>query len=253
MFSRHAFTLVEMAVVLVIIGLVIGGTLSGAELIRHAGLRGDIETTQKLKSATLAFISKYNCLPGDCIDVGGLVGAKRGNGDGKITGGLGIGQLYFEYGDGSEFYNYFDHLARAQLIALAPFDVTNPGPVKINTQILGLKRYTNTGVIVGCVNNAGVYGPCHFMLMGLSANVGDDKFDMRDKPYTPSDAYYIDNKMDDGIPESGKVISIYPTSFDDSGHWSPANTMGYTACGTPTAYDFTRNDKVCGLRINAGF
>jgi prepilin-type N-terminal cleavage/methylation domain-containing protein len=65
--SRHsAFTLVELSIVLVIIGLIIGGVLAGRDLIRAAELRSLVSEVERYNSAVNAFKLKYNCLPGDC-------------------------------------------------------------------------------------------------------------------------------------------------------------------------------------------
>ena len=63
---KQGFTLIEMSVVLVIIGLIVGGILVGQSLIYQAMLRSVITQEQKLQSAITTFRGKYDCLPGDC-------------------------------------------------------------------------------------------------------------------------------------------------------------------------------------------
>src|ERR1019366_10408042 len=63
--GTDAFTLIEIAIVLVIIGLIIGGVLVGQDLIRAAGVRATISQIEKYNTAVNTFIGKYNAMPGD--------------------------------------------------------------------------------------------------------------------------------------------------------------------------------------------
>lgn len=65
---RAAFTLMELAIVLVIIGLLAGGILLGRDLIRAAEIRKTYSQFQEIKTAINTFRTKYNCLPGDCAN-----------------------------------------------------------------------------------------------------------------------------------------------------------------------------------------
>jgi prepilin-type N-terminal cleavage/methylation domain-containing protein len=84
---QQGFTLVELAIVLVIIGLIIGGVLVGAEMIRLAKIRAVVSQMQKYNTAVSAFRLKYDCLPGDCpnaVALGlGTSGGAGDNGDGN--------------------------------------------------------------------------------------------------------------------------------------------------------------------------
>ena len=61
----RAFTLVELAIVLVIIGLIIGGVLVGRDLIAQAAIRGQIGQIDQYNAAARTFQIKYGGLPGD--------------------------------------------------------------------------------------------------------------------------------------------------------------------------------------------
>src|SRR6202012_3386774 len=81
------FTLVELAIVLVIIGLIIGAILVGQDLIEAAAVRAQVSQIEKYNAAVHTFQSKFNCLPGDCANAAefGFVarGTDRGQGDGN--------------------------------------------------------------------------------------------------------------------------------------------------------------------------
>src|SRR5580658_7858400 len=59
------FTLIELSIVLVIIGLIVGGVLAGQDLIRAAAARAQITQIEKYNTAVNTFRGKYNALPGD--------------------------------------------------------------------------------------------------------------------------------------------------------------------------------------------
>jgi prepilin-type N-terminal cleavage/methylation domain-containing protein len=63
--STGGFTLIEMAIVLVVIGLIVGGVLVGQDLIRAAYIRAQISQIEKVNTAVNTFYGKYQALPGD--------------------------------------------------------------------------------------------------------------------------------------------------------------------------------------------
>src|SRR5208282_3981687 len=63
--KQQGFTLIEIAIVLVIIGLLLGGILKGQELINSARVRNIASQLEGIKIAYLAFQDRYRALPGD--------------------------------------------------------------------------------------------------------------------------------------------------------------------------------------------
>src|SRR5271170_2630410 len=63
--KQQGFTLIEIAIVLVIIGLLLGGVLKGQELINSARVRNIASQLDGVKIAYLAFQDRYRVLPGD--------------------------------------------------------------------------------------------------------------------------------------------------------------------------------------------
>jgi prepilin-type N-terminal cleavage/methylation domain-containing protein len=65
MSAQKGFTLVELAIVLMIIGLLIGGILKGQELIQNARITSTMRQFKSSDAATLTFLDSYGALPGD--------------------------------------------------------------------------------------------------------------------------------------------------------------------------------------------
>jgi prepilin-type N-terminal cleavage/methylation domain-containing protein len=205
--SRSAFTLIELSLVLVIIGLIIGGLLAGQELLQQAKLRKVITEVQQYNTAVNAFRLTYNALPGDMKDAYNIWGAPCGtnnnhpqtgcNGDGDRTWIGASGSSQFDYGDGRRAWQ---HLSLAEVISNdwpggAPGSTTVPGSNVPRTPLGGDSMWT----FVYRGGNA----------LRLSAP--------RPPPDTPHfqgtwdavrvhDAFAIDMKMDDGHAQTGRVI-----------------------------------------------
>lgn len=85
---QDGFTLIEIAIVLVIIGLLLGGILKGQELITSARVRNLISQQDGIKAAFYGFQDRYRALPGDYsaapTNLGGAGTISRGNGNGQI-------------------------------------------------------------------------------------------------------------------------------------------------------------------------
>lgn len=88
---QRGFTLIEIAIVLVIIGLLLGGILKGQELITSARVRNLISQMDGIKGAYFAFQDRYRALPGDYpgaqafVNIPGLANNTiGGNGNGVI-------------------------------------------------------------------------------------------------------------------------------------------------------------------------
>ena len=86
--QQSGFTLVEIAIVLVIIGLLLGGVLKGQELINSAKAKSYAQDFRTIQSALYGFQDRYKGIPGD------LAGANtKINGADLATGTLGDGKI----------------------------------------------------------------------------------------------------------------------------------------------------------------
>lgn len=129
--GQAAFTLVELAVVLTIIGLLIGGVLKGQQMLHAAKVSATIKQIQSVKAAVAGFRDRYSQLPGDMANAfqrlpgcDAAANCSNGNGDGAIgsTGssftieGLFFSQAGISSPQALETVQAWKHLALADLI-----------------------------------------------------------------------------------------------------------------------------------------
>ena len=63
--NQSGFTLVEIAIVLVIIGLLLGGVLKGQEMIENARIKSVVSDMNGISAAYNAYLDRYHAIPGD--------------------------------------------------------------------------------------------------------------------------------------------------------------------------------------------
>src|SRR5690349_10719703 len=122
--QQQGFTLIEIAIVLVIIGLLLGGVLKGQELITGARVRNLIGQQDGVKAAYFGFLDRYRALPGDFKNATTTIdpNVTNGDGDGVIS----------DVNATKESIAAWEHLAKAGFIngsykyAGTVSDATNP-------------------------------------------------------------------------------------------------------------------------------
>ncbi len=108
---QKGFTLVEIAIVLVIIGLLLGGILKGQELINSARVRNLADSTSGIQAAYFGFIDRYRRVPGDWD----VTTAGQAIGGAILTGGNNNGRLD-NSGSWVEPNALWEHLSKAGFI-----------------------------------------------------------------------------------------------------------------------------------------
>lgn len=258
---RSGFTLVELSIVLVILGLLVGGVLSGQSLIKAAGLRSVTTDTSRYLTASLAFRDKYFALPGDMANATSFwgnaatgtsggdctnpesdagTGTQTCNGDGN--GQVGSGSLALR---NSEVFRYWQHLANAGLIEGSYSGVALDVPagssgwrVAVIGTNIPASRFSKAGYTVVYSSLSTNSNPwtggdqaalLNWMWIG-AATTGDLAWNA---VFTPEDLWNIDSKLDDGKPGTGTVrTSSTPATCTTS---NVAPTAEYALSSTAVA------------------
>jgi prepilin-type N-terminal cleavage/methylation domain-containing protein len=191
-FKNKGFTLVELAIVLMIIGLLIGGILKGQELITNARI---LTVTRQLKSyeaAIITFQDAYGALPGDITNPSTRVPdctttpcSSPGNGNG-----------YWDDAT-TENVNVWIHMAKANLISGVDTSATTMDTVSPPTSLGGMVT-------------APLSARLSFILKG-PGSIGGRSPSATAYVLIPSYAARIDRKLDDGMPYTGSVYAYATT------------------------------------------
>jgi len=201
------FTLVELAIVMIIIGLLIGGILKGQELIANSQVTATIAQVKGIDAAVSTFRDKYSALPGDMVSTNRLANctaapcSKTAAADGRITGAS-VTAAGGAPAANRESVIAFAHLAASDL--LSGIDAiggtvtfgSNLPEAKVGGGFTGIEY--STGNLTQTANGA---VPGHYLVLnGQSLAVGTTSGDL-----ATARAAQMDRKLDDGSPSSGSV------------------------------------------------
>jgi prepilin-type N-terminal cleavage/methylation domain-containing protein len=166
---QQGFTLIEIAIVLVIIGVLLGGILKGQEMLTQGKIRAIEKELDGVAVAILGYRDRYKALPGDdSLAETRWSNTTKGDGNGKIDG-------VFNATDSTEAsFLAWQHLRLAGLIGGDA--ATAKQPANAAGGITGIASNTDGSIIV-CTTN-------------LPAKI----------------ANAIDASQDDGLPDKGSIL-----------------------------------------------
>jgi prepilin-type N-terminal cleavage/methylation domain-containing protein len=223
---ESGFTLIEIAIVLVIIGLLLGGVLKGQELITGARVRNLIQQQDGIKAAYFGFLDRYRALPGDYASATTTISGATANGNAN-------GQIELANTATTvvkEAVLAWEHLSKAGFIngsyvydSTGPTDASNP-----KNPYAGFMQLVFDGV----------YGT------GTTTTGLSSRHNLKTGPQVPVEIVAeLDRKVDDGTPYTGSFqFSVY------DGKTGTAPTVGNCLDTTPTPAVW----KVTGANANCG-
>ena len=182
--QQAGFTLIELAIVLVIIGLLLGGVLKGQELINSAKVKNLASDFRNIQVYIYAYQDKYRALPGDDSKAVGNVGAGAttiGNGNGKIDG------VWKEETSVTETLLFWEDVRRAGLAtgSLTAVADNTFWPVNADNGRIGIQ----SGQTPSITGLSGVHVVCSDQILGKYAK-------------------QIDVNLDDGNPATGSIMVV---------------------------------------------
>jgi len=217
--KQSGFTLIELAIVLVIIGLLLGGVLKGQELINSAKVKNFAADFRTIPIYIYGYQDRFKALPGDDSRAVAHVGATRGGGGDGALGGS-----WQDVGPGttqtSEAYNFWQHVRLANL-ATGVTDAANADwrPTNADGNPIGIMAGTaiaGSSAMRDGAGNAirGSYIICSTGILGKYVT-------------------QLDTTMDDGVASTGSMLATPTNGY----------TLGATA--TTTAIDPAASYIVC--------
>ena len=266
---RNGFSLVELSIVLVILGLLTGGILAGQNLIRASEIRAVTAEYQRYTSAIGSFRDKYFSLPGDfakaqsfwstaaaCPGVSGsdANGVCNGNGDGAIrydTPGL----------ISNELFGAWEHLALAGLVegtytGNTGHASTSTVPAAIPGTNIPRSKLNNAGWTIYSLGVMPVADPnwaegdyaTGFIFGALATNNVTFSAILK-----PEEAWNIDTKTDDGRPMLGGVRSPESMGSASASSGCSDTDPSTSASVAAASYALARTGINCSLYFKTTF
>lgn len=221
--TLYAFSLVELSIVLVILGLLTGGILAGQSLIHAAELRAASAEIEKYSAALVNFQDKYDALPGDMPNAVAFWGAIAGDSsdnytascrnvpsaDSRTCNGDGNGEVTTS-GNTTSYQEQpmaWKHLANAGLIQGqyggantngSVLNVAGEIPVLPESKF-GANLYWRM-LTTSITGSSTMFAMPKALLLHLDTAYG--------RRHLPEDVWNLDRKLDDGKPATGGFRSL---------------------------------------------
>jgi prepilin-type N-terminal cleavage/methylation domain-containing protein len=224
--NQQGFTLVEIAIVLVIIGLLLGGVLKGQELINSAKAKSLVSDFRTMSTAIYAYQDRFRFMPGDdpAADqhVAGTNATTPSSPDARGNGR--IGGDWNSTTDTDESRLVWQHLRLANLLT-GPTDESDAAyePRNADNGIIGI---TSTSPVKPAEGTAADSRPMTGAFFICSAGV------------TARLARQVDSTMDDGVTNTGNVRAMAETDGTPAASTTATNidaaaeagALRYTVC-----------------------
>jgi prepilin-type N-terminal cleavage/methylation domain-containing protein len=259
--KNKGFTLVELAIVLVIIGLLVGGVLQGQELIKQAQIRNVLSSINQYDTAVNTFRAKYNnALAGDFAQATefGVVPANLaltaaadddGDGDGLLEDEDSAGTAAYE----GEMVNFWGHLSDAGFLKGSfSADTDACGVAATDCDSDAGSQFPAAPVGNGIIALTDATGNLNWVI-GVPATAITSIASIIGDQLTPEQAWSLDSKLDDGFGITGGVLAIsaYSAAAAFTTQAGAASNTCIDTDLTPDDYEVTDTDRECTIRIRA--
>lgn len=209
------FTIIELSIVIVIIGLIVAGVLGGRGLVQQSTIKAAITQSDAIKVAYNTFLLEYNTPPGDLGNASSYWGAgvRNGNGNGILDGTY------------TETLLAWNHLNLAGLThySLQPYPISGNVYAGRVGKWAPVSPFGNNayGRPTGFQFNGGSLYLVSGQSLWLSVENPDSNVENVGAAISPVEADAIDSKIDDGFPLTGKVWSADSAGGGGDGvdHW----------------------------------
>jgi prepilin-type N-terminal cleavage/methylation domain-containing protein len=268
-YYKRGFTLIELSITLIIIGLIIGGILRGQSLTHYAQMRSIISQVSGYNAALATFNDKFKALPGDFNQASVYISnTQNGNGDGligQIRGSLlpqggSVGWAGTVLGNYKENRNMWHHLESESLITGSITSSAVQSPINCsggNLPPLSSQTVSNSCILLYGNNSASA----NFYYLSANYDIGILSTVGYGFGFSPIDAQTIDSKLDDGMPYTGIVLAR--SDVESEATYSGAVALSSsrnTGCVIGTNYATSSGYNVavpisspqCSLQINLG-
>ena len=231
--QQKGFTLVEIAIVLVIIGLLLGGILKGQELINSARVRNLADSTTGVQAAYFGFIDRYRRVPGDWdttnagLAIAGTI-ASGGNNNGRL-----------DSGDWNEPNALWEHLSKAGFIS-----GTYLGPGNVEPTV------ENGAAPLNPFNSAIAVVRSDHYVDAVAVPPATTRLQLIVGRSTPVDiARELDTKLDDSDPETGNLRATLASASPLAGTSNWDSSQGACVAGTsPNLFwDVNTDEQDCNM------
>jgi prepilin-type N-terminal cleavage/methylation domain-containing protein len=278
--KKSAFSLIELSIVLIIIGLLIAGITGGASLIKSSELRSAMSEARAFQTSVNGFYTQFGSLPGDFSTVIGTSGAGNNNGHIEYVASVNAAGTTCTNESGtyncSEGSNAWIQMRNAGTIdsnlvsATTPIDLNDDSAPTFGTDAPSSKiksagwafdyrdierssgAFGHEASSQNVVVLTGAIGSGSYNSSGDSAGVVDSNADnnVATAAIVPTDALSIDSKIDDGNAGAGKVRGLNPASSSvqtESGDYEDTAKECYYYSSSTFTYETTNTVKACGL------